>query len=154
MAVSEAVAAYAAIVASAAFGWQVFTWRTAYRNKVTVTLELGIGESQDRLEPAIDIVVRNFGIQPIRVVAAGLAIETADEDMTRIVPASRGNLLEQKVAANDAGYAQLTWESLEDERVDFWNPMIGWVELATGERVESPVSHSLSKSKRNSLPAP
>ncbi len=132
------VAAYAAVVASGALGWQVFIWRAGRRHRVTVDLQTGFGKVAEKsYGPAVNVVVRNLGAYPIRPVAAGLHVGIKGGG-TKLIYLSTGDLLTRKVQANDAGYAQMLWEQLEREGVDFDHPMIGWVDLATGERIKSP----------------
>lgn len=138
MGASDIVAAYAAVVASGALGWQVFIWRASRRNRVTVDLKMGLGKvAENHYGPAINIVVRNLGAHPVRPVAAGLHVGIKGGG-TKLIYASAGNLLTNKVPANDSGYAQILREWLEEEDVDFDHSMIGWVDLATGERIKSP----------------
>lgn len=138
MSPSDVAAAYAAVIASGALGWQVFIWRAGRRNRVTVDLKMGLVKvAENYYGPAITIVARNLGARPVRPVAAGLQVGMKGGG-TKLIYASAGNLLTRKVPANDSGYAQLPRKQLEDEDVDFDHAMVGWVDLPTGERVKSP----------------
>lgn len=138
MSVAIIVATYAAVVASAGLGWQIFTWWVERRNRVSVSLRMGLGQVADgHYGPAIYVVVRNLGAHPIRAVAAGLHV-TLKDGTTRMIYSAMGGLLKAKVAANDAAHVLLLREDLELEDVDFDGAMRGWVDLATGERVKSP----------------
>jgi hypothetical protein len=138
MSVPIIVATYAAVVASAALGWQVFIWRVARRNRVSVTLIMGLAQvAERRYGPAIYVVVRNFGPHPIRTVAAGLHVSLKD-GTSRVIHASVGALLTAKVEPNDAASVRLLRDDLELEGVNFDQAMVGWVDLATGERAKSP----------------
>jgi hypothetical protein len=137
--VTAAVAIYAAIVATAALGWQVFTWWRHHRTKVEVFVRAGEAQVDGTAErPAILVIVRNLSAYDIRIVTVVLAQDgRALVAVPPMLPQGRPDEPPGLVPPRDIRTAALEREEAVKAGLDASRPAAAWVGLASGETFSS-----------------
>lgn len=134
-----AIAGYAAIVSTAALGWQVYSWRDQRRSHVAVEARFALAILPDS-DPAAKVVaigVANRSDHPVRVTGAGLDLQDDSGYQLHTFGQFPGATLPGVVSPRDSASAFLPLEKVEEEGIDITEPVTAWARLATGELVKS-----------------
>jgi hypothetical protein len=136
--VAVAVAAYAAVIATASLGWQIYAWRHRQRSRVVVSVGLAISSPAPGVTVhAISITATNKSEHAVRVTGVGLDLNRRDGwQFHQPVPIYGANL-PGVIPAHDSGAAMIDREAAENEGLDLTEPIAAWVRLATGETINS-----------------
>jgi hypothetical protein len=125
---------YAAVVATSAFGWQVWTWRQQHSPpEVRVSLAC-----MAFAEPLWTVAVKaiNNRDQTVNVRSVGLLLQDGSErDWVFVRPLSVSTL-PGAVGAHDAAQAFVPMSDVEQD-FDLYRPIVGWARLASGKVVRS-----------------
>jgi hypothetical protein len=137
--VTTAVAIYAGIVATAALGWQVFTWWRHHRTRVEVFVRPGEAQLDGATErPAVLVIVRNLSAYDIRIATVVLA---QDGRVLATVPPmlaqGRSDEPPGLVPPRDIRTAALARAEAVKAGLDASRPVAAWVGLASGETFSS-----------------
>jgi hypothetical protein len=132
------VAAYAAVVGTAALGWEVWKAVQARRLKVEVDLANAMLAYPAR-EPAwsAQIQVRNHGDHQINVTSAGLYTQDGTDQRVVMIRQQPGATLPGVVGPHDSGFTYFLEDELQNAGLDWFRPLVAWAALSTGERVNS-----------------
>ena len=141
------LAIYAAVVATGGLAWNLWTWRRARTNVVDIQLRTGYMTMSDgSVGPEIiTIHVANRGDRPIRVHGAGLLLQDGSGGQLVIPQPPPGAEIPGTIQPNDSGMTYMLREAAERRGIDMFSPMVGWVSLATGEKVRSKAQRLLSR---------
>ncbi len=136
--VAVAVAAYAAVVATASLGWQVYAWRHRQQNRVTVSVRLAIASPAPGVSvQALSITATNNSEHAVRVTGVGVDLNRRDGWQFHQPAPIHGATLPGIIQPHDAGVSMIDRENAEREGLDLTKPVVAWVRLATGEIVNS-----------------
>lgn len=140
------VAIYASIVATAGVAWQIFQWRHARSHQVSVNVALAaFSLNNGRVEQGLTITAVNAGERPVRVTSAGLNTQDKSGRTFVVVSPPPGADLPCVVQPRDSSMTYLYRAKLESGGFDLFEPVTGWVVLATGDRVTSKPHICLSR---------
>lgn len=133
------IAGYAAVVSTAALGWQVYSWRHKRQSHVDVDARLALAflPDSDSPEKVVAVSVANRSDHPVRVTGAGLDLQDGSGYQLHHVGQFPGSTLPGMVEPYDSASAFLPLEQIEAEGIDFSRPVIAWARLATGETRKS-----------------
>jgi len=140
--VTTAIAIYAAIIATASVGWQVFVWTVQHRTRLTVYLwgevepVLGVDMSIIGENHVAKIKIRNRGGCELRVEAIGFMQEHLSvlTDVQWRAPESSPPGI---IPPRDNRECTVLLEDLEMIGINFAEPAAAWVELASGREFRS-----------------
>lgn len=153
---TELLAVYAALVATASLSWQIYTWRRLNRVHMSVKADLGVYSlpSHGGTGDALKIEFKNDGGQPVTVAQIGgqyphgepWVLEPTDplDALPVLVPAGEKQVVyvsrsEYHVEKRD----ESTWGEIRRRHDDFFGSMktdtkmVFWVQLESGERFRS-----------------
>ena len=141
----DITAIYAAVVATAALGWQVFQWRHRRKSHVSVDVKLAIFPmTAGGVRDGVTIDVTNRSERPIRVTSAGLFMQDGSR-RTFVQPQQPpGAELPGIVESYDSKLTYFWREDLTAAGFDLTRPLQAWANLATGEQERSPKRTLLS----------
>lgn len=140
----EAIALYAAIVATASVLWQAWTWWHSRRLLIDIWAETDTEPYLDDFDeetgqyrtthyrPVLRIRVANRSEFPVRIISVGT--QTRARARANLVPLPQAG--EQTIPPHDAASWDALYDMLDDD-VDLSPRMRVWAELPTGERVMS-----------------
>ena len=131
----DPLAAYGAVVATGAIGWQVYAWRRDRETKVLV--ELGnafIGIGGEPVEVAL-ITVINLSAHKIRTNSAGLEMQDGSRNCL-VQPSSRGDV-PGMIDSLDSAVTWWTIDEVKQAGFDLYKPIVARVNLSTGKRLRS-----------------
>ena len=135
------IAGYAALVATAAFLWQVYLWRQNQKPRVSVKLStaIPINPQVRRGDEWLQITVINGNDYSIRVSSAGIYLQ---DGSGRQVVATASYLpmatLPGDIRPHDSGFTYLVRQELEREQLfNPYGPVEAWAILGDDKRVES-----------------
>lgn len=133
------VAGYAAVVSTAALGWQVLSWLLARKNRVKVIVKAALlGMDDGSMIDAVSVEVVNRSDHAVRVTGVGLYLQDGSGRQMHQVTAPPGATLPGTVKSHDSGSTFFVAEDLMREAgIDVYEPIAGWVNLSTGETVSS-----------------
>jgi hypothetical protein len=134
---TDIIAGYAAVVATAALGWEIRKEIRSRRLKVEVKVTGEFWSLED--EPALvaRVEVRNHSDRPIRVASVGIGFKGSRVKAVSMAEPKPGMTLPGVVAPHDSGFVRFPKDKLESFRVDTYEPLAGWAMLSTGERFEA-----------------
>jgi hypothetical protein len=136
--VAVAVAAYAAVIATASLGWQIYAWRHRQQSRVVVSVRLAISSPAPGVTvQAISITATNNSEHAVRVTGAGLDLNRQDGWQFHQAAPIYGATLPGVIQPHDAGVAMIDRGGAEREGLDLTKPVVAWVRLATGETINS-----------------
>lgn len=136
--VAVAVAAYAAVVATASLAWQIYAWRHRQRSRVTVVVRLAIASLAPGVTlQAITITATNNSEHAVRVTSVGLDLDRGDGWQFHQPVPIYGASLPGVIQPHDAGVGMIDRATAVGEGLDLGKPVVAWVRLATGEAVNS-----------------
>ncbi len=132
------IAGYAAVVSSAALGWQVYSWRHQHRSHVDVEARFALAVLPGSDSPAkvVAIGVANRSDHAVRVTGAGLDLQDGSATSC-IISGSFLGRPPGTVAPRDSASAYLPLDQVEAEGINITEPVTAWARLATGELVKS-----------------
>jgi hypothetical protein len=133
------VAGYAAVVGTAALGWQIYSTVTSRRLDVRVTLSETMAMWRDGgTERAISVTVLNNGPEPIEVHGAGLYTQDGSGHLITLMQPSVADTIPGTCQPRHslATYLPLTWLQHEYVGFNLTQPLRGFADLATG-RIDS-----------------
>ena len=143
----DPIAIYAALVATLAVVWQVYTWRLARRPDIVVELERRDvpGFMVDLLGPfSIAVTVRNRSHLRVHVEDVGL-YATDSPARVHSIEDRDPDALPRWIAAQGCCDAVISYRDAVDQGIDLSKPLVGYVTMATGERVTSkPLAFSVT----------
>jgi hypothetical protein len=138
MSAGDAVAVYAALVGTASLAWQIMRARRADSPGVTVTVANAmIGLADGNAEWTLTVKAVNGGGLPVGISGAGLDLQ---DGSGRTFAMSRGHALDSipgTVQPRHDATAFFPVALLEQRGFDLKLPIVGFVNLATGETVRS-----------------
>jgi len=126
------IAGYAAVVGTAALGWEVWNASRPRRPDVNVGVSVVGSGRDDRL--TCMLVVRNRGDHPIKVEEVG--IRMAGKPVLYVALTSHNTFdstVPGVVEPSDAGVAGFESDVLRDAGMDLWRPVDGYAILSTQE---------------------
>jgi hypothetical protein len=130
------IAGYAAVVSTAALGWQILKERRARRPQVEVKVGNAILSYPGRgVVESAHIEARNRGDLPIRVTSAGFNLQDGTARTLAVIQQPPGATLPGAIGPRDSGMTYLLLDDLGP--LDPFRPLVGWVSLSTGERIHS-----------------
>lgn len=135
MALRDVVTAYAALVATAALGWQVWTWRQQ-RRPVQVRVSLACVGYPEGPVWTVEVEAVNRSDHAVNVRSAGLVMQDGSRREWVIARPLDISKLPGAVEPHDAAGAFVRAESLR-EHFDLYRPVVGWMRLASGDVVRS-----------------
>jgi hypothetical protein len=136
--VAVAVAAYAAVVATASLGWQIYAWRHRQKSRVAVSVRLAIASPSPGVTVhVLSIAATNNSEHAVRVTGVGVDLNRKDGWQFHQAVAIYGATLPGVVQPHDAGVAMIDRGGAEAEGLSLAEPVVAWVRLATGEVVSS-----------------
>jgi hypothetical protein len=135
MEATDWIAVYAAVVSTIAVGWQIRREWRYQRPQVEVKIWMGVLVFPTGGRPGLQIEARNRGDHPIRVASAGYNVQDGSGHVLAIMFDQPGATIPGVIQARDSGFTYLLPEQLRD--LDPSRPVVGWVSLATGERIHS-----------------
>jgi hypothetical protein len=135
MEATDWIAGYAAVVATAAFGWEV--WKTIRARRPPVEVKLSNALLTFLPDPpwAAMVNVLNHGSQPIRVNSAGFNFQDGSGQTVVIMQPPPRATIPGVVEPGDAGQTWLLLDELGP--LDPFRPLVAWASLATGQRIDS-----------------
>ena len=126
------MANYAALVGTVSLAWQVLRARRSDRPGITVLLSNEMLGARAALVPKVCVKAVNGGERPIGVTAAGLELQDGrlyDEMFSR----KPADTLPGTVQPRHEGNCYFDVDQLEVNGFDLTRPLVGFVNLATGE---------------------
>lgn len=133
--VSDFVTIYAAAVASAALGWQVWTWRQS-RRKVRVTARLGAAAFPVATVWSVTIAVVNRSDHVVNVSSLGLEMQDGSKRQWLTFRPLPISTLPGAVNPHDSGELYIDARAAEQD-FELDRPVVAWARLATGDIVRS-----------------
>ena len=132
------VAGYAALVATIALAWNIYSARAATKRKVEVQVQFAfIPDLAGNVQEVVTVTVTNHGQAPVSATSAGLDLQDGSRG-TIITPfPPPGADLPGIIPPNESRMTYFAREDLEDKGFDLRRRLTGWANLATGERVTS-----------------
>jgi hypothetical protein len=134
---TDVIAGYAAIVATAALGWEVSKEIRSRRLKIEVEVTSEFFSVDDKPSWWARIEVRNHSDRPIRVESVGFDFQADLVKAVMIKDQEPGMTVPGVIAAHDSGFARFPKDKLDRYGVDTTQPLAGWARLSTGERFEA-----------------
>jgi hypothetical protein len=135
MEATDWIAGYAAVVSTVAVGWQIRKEWRGQRPQVEVRIWMGVLVSPSGSRPGLQIEARNRADHPIRVASAGYNAQDDSGNVLAIMSDQPGATIPGVIQARDSGFTYLLPEQLRD--MDPSRPVVGFVQLSTGERIHS-----------------
>jgi hypothetical protein len=136
--VAVAVAAYAAVVATASLVWQIYAWRHRQQSRVTVAVRLAIASPAPGVTlQAITITATNNSEHAVRVAGVGLDLNRRDGWQFHQPAPIYGADLPGVIQPHDSRVSMIDRNDAENEGLNLAEPIVGWVRLATDEVVKS-----------------
>ena len=132
------IGAIGALLTAAALGWQVWRARRDRQPDVEVTVSYAL-LTHPKPVGTIWLEAINRGNRPVRVVSVCFHTQDGSGNtivITRMQPYAN---LPGEIAPNDTGYTYLVADvdALDKAPLDPRLPVVGWVQLATGEKIRS-----------------
>jgi hypothetical protein len=135
---SDALAIYAAVVATGSAAWPIYQWRHHRKAHVEVNVTYGLLTMTDgRLPEAVLVTATNTGDRLVRVASVGLDAQDGSGRTVQHVQLVPGAGLPGPIAPHDSAMTYYREESVRDAGLDPRRPVVGWVTLSTGERIKS-----------------
>jgi hypothetical protein len=132
----DPLAIYGALVGTAAFGWQIYSWRRDRSTNVEVRLSQGV--LTPSMKEAVFIEAINHSNHPIRINTAGLVLQDRSGDWAVSQEFAQGGLgLPGVVAPNDSGQTWWSMGEVEQARFDLHKPIVARVVAGKGMRFHS-----------------
>ena len=132
---TAAVAIYAALVATAGFGWQIYTWRRTHSTALNLKVSYAfIGYD---VQEVVMIAAINKSNHPVRVTSAGLVLQDGSKRDLVIFHPPPGASIPGAITPRDSGN---TWLAIDDARrggLDLYEPLVAWVNTAEDKRFTS-----------------
>jgi hypothetical protein len=133
---TDIIAGYAAVVATVALGWEIWSARQARRPQVEVRLYNALLTFIGADPPwAAQIEVRNRGDLPVRVTSVGFNVQDGSGQTVVITQMQPGATLPGDIRPRDSGFTYLLIEHMAP--LDPTRPLVAWASLSTGERIYS-----------------
>lgn len=130
------IAGYAAIVATGGLAWQIYAWQHRRRAHVDVQVRYGIAAPVAEAVHMISIEARNRGEHVIRVNSVGLDLQDGSGNTYQRLPVNFATL-PGLIEPFDSATAFIPVAEAEQAGFDVFEPITGWVTLATGELIRS-----------------
>ncbi len=122
------------VIAGAALGWQVYTWRHERGIHVEVRLSLGaLVSDAGGVEKALILTAINRGSQSVRVTSTGLLLQDGSNTVMTQVTQLPSAGLPGNIAQGDSAMMWFDLEEVMRAGIDLHKPVTGQVVLATGE---------------------
>ena len=134
----DAIAVYAAIVATGGLAWNIYSWRAARVSRVEVLVQFAfLPEPGVDVHEGVVITAINRGDRPVRVDGAGLDLQDGSGRTLAVMQPPHGATLPGVVEPGQSGMTYLLRPPVEQSGIDLTRPLAGWVRLATGELLRS-----------------
>ena len=133
----EPLAVYAAIVATASVGWQIYSWWHRRRSHVAVEIRYAVASPPEGDLPVVTIGAINHSEHPVRVTGLGLDFQDRhDEQFHQWRPLDIATI-PGIVEPHDSGEGFARIGDVESAGIDVYEPVTAWVRLSTGEVLRS-----------------
>jgi hypothetical protein len=140
--VRDVFAVIGALGTAGGLGWRIYTWRHEHAQHVEVKITNGFptyGPNNERLgEWCFLITAINRGDHPVHVTSAGfMHPDGSDSNLVIMQPPFPG-ALPKTIQPRDSGQTWVERSAAESRGLDaVERPLVGWVNLSTGERFQS-----------------
>ncbi len=139
--VRDIFAPIGALAAAGGLGWRIYTWRHGRTPHVEVKISNGFptyGPFNERLgEWCLLVTATNRGEHPVHVTSAGFLMPNGEDTLVIMHPPYPG-ALPATVAPRDSAQTWVERAAAEERGLNApERPLVGWVNLSTGERFES-----------------
>jgi hypothetical protein len=132
------IAGYAAVVATGSLGWQVYQWRHRRRSHVEVRVRWGLVAAEPNTVHAIIVTAVNRSEHRVRLTGFGLYLQDGSGDhFQQWRPFYGLPTLHGHIEPHDSEAGFLSPTDIETAGIDPHEPVTAWVQLATGETVNS-----------------
>jgi hypothetical protein len=136
--VGDGIAIYAAVVGTASLGWQIMRSRRADRPGVTVNVENAmIGFTDGNATWTVCVKAINGGEQPVGVNGAGLDLQDGSGRTFVLGRLQPLDSIPGTVQPRHEVSAYFPVDVLQQNGFDLTRPIVGFVNLATGDVVRS-----------------
>jgi len=143
--IAAIVAAYAALVATASLGWQIYTWWHRRKSHVEVSASIAILGFSTGAKQAIGIDVTNHGDHAIRVTGAGLEMQDGSDAQLHILNPPPGATIPGTIQPRDSAKTWIEQAEYEEQGISPFEPVTAWAQLATGEFIRSRTAPIMSR---------
>ncbi len=110
---TDVIAGYAAVVATAALGWEIRKARQARRPQVEVAISYAVLGYPDRgMQECAHIEVRNRGDLPVRVTSAGFKLQDGSDMIASIPHQQPAATIPGVIEPRDSGFTYLLKDEL------------------------------------------
>ncbi len=107
---TDVIAGYAAVVATAALGWEIRKARQARRPQVEVAISYAVLGYPDRgMQECAHIEVRNRGDLPVRVTSAGFKLQDGSDMIASIPHQQPAATIPGVIEPRDSGFTYRFW---------------------------------------------
>jgi len=126
------VAIYAAIIATAGLGWQIYTWGRIHKTRVTVSITNAIFGFPEGNVGGVTIEAVNNSSHPIRVKSAGFEMNDGTDRHLQIIRPGFGSSLPGQIEPHDSGMIWMREEEMHEAGCDIYKPLVAWVSTPEG----------------------
>jgi hypothetical protein len=137
MGATALVAIYAAVIATAGLGWQIYAWGRTRRTQMNVSINNAVFGLPMGVLGGVTIEATNRSDHEVRVTSAGFDLQDGSGRKVVIVRQMPGSSIPGNVPPHDSG---MTWIEEDEARhagLDIYKPLVGWVSTSTGESFKS-----------------
>jgi hypothetical protein len=144
--VTDALAVYAAVVATAGGGWQVYSWwrDRGVRVRLDASYGVGVGGASD----LIFITLTNDSSFPVRWTQAGLNLQDGSKQFALVGLGgwvSSGYELPATVPSRDSHQTAVPADEVVGWGIDLYRPIVAQARVGTGQVVKSKPKTLLSR---------
>jgi hypothetical protein len=133
---TAAIAIYAAIIATAGLGWQIYIWRRTHTSQVQVKLTNAFLTPSGEHVAMISAVNRSN--HAVHVDSVGLLMQDGSKRDYVLFGPPMGATLPGTVNPRDSGKAWFSVVEMTQNGLDVYRPLTAWVNTAEGDRFSSP----------------
>ena len=123
------------VLGGGSLAWQIYSWRQDRRTRVAVRLANGF-LGGGAVQALLTITAVNYSAHPVTVNSVGLESQDGSKQWA-LLPMVPGSTIPGVIKARDSGS---TWVVVEDASrvgLDLFKPLIGRVDLSTGQTFQS-----------------
>jgi hypothetical protein len=135
--VATIIAAYAAIVATAALIWQVYSWWHRRAAHLEVTVRIAVMMPPEGILHVVSIAAINRSEYRVRVRAFGLDFQDGRAATFQQYAPVEGATLPGEIEHHDSAEGFIHVANVQKAGIDLYEPITAWVRLATGDVVRS-----------------